>query len=275
MSKDCDYNSKECEELCDEREEEFDFKAKLNPNSKINKIIGVISGKGGVGKSIITSMLAVLMKRRDYNVAIMDGDITGPSIPKLFGLKDKVYRNELGILPLQTKTGIEVISINLLLDDVTDPVIWRGPIVGNMVKSFYEDVLWHDIDFMFIDMPPGTGDVALTSFQSLPLDGLVVVTSPQELASLIVSKAVKMAQMMNIPIIGVVENMSYFKCPDNNKNYYIFGESHLEEISKQYNLKVLGRVPIEPKLATLTDAGSIELFSGKWLDEVPDILEKL
>lgn len=275
MSKDCDYDCKECEEVCDEREEEFDFKAKLNEHSKIKKIIGVISGKGGVGKSIVTAMLAVLMKRRDYNVAIMDGDITGPSIPKLFGLNNKLYRNELGIIPAKTKTGIEVISINLLLDNETDPVLWRGPIVGNMVKSFYEDVLWHDIDFMFIDMPPGTGDVALTSFQSLPLDGLVVVTSPQELASLIVAKAVKMANMMNIPILGIVENMSYFLCPDNNKKYNIFGESNLDKISKGYQLKVLGQVPIEPKLAKLTDDGLIELFSGDWLDQIPDLLEKL
>lgn len=275
MSKDCDYDCKECEEVCDEREEEFDFKAKLNEHSKIKKIIGVISGKGGVGKSIVTAMLAVLMKRRDYNVAIMDGDITGPSIPKLFGLNNKLYRNELGIIPAKTKTGIEVISINLLLDNETDPVLWRGPIVGNMVKSFYEDVLWHDIDFMFIDMPPGTGDVALTSFQSLPLDGLVVVTSPQELASLIVAKAVKMANMMNIPILGIVENMSYFLCPDNNKKYNIFGESNLDKISKEYELKVLGQVPIEPKLAKLTDDGLIELFSGDWLDQIPDLLEKL
>ena len=276
MEKNCTHDCSTCGETCDERtDEKVDFSAKLNEHSSVKKVIGVISGKGGVGKSIVTAMLAVLMKRLDHNVAILDADITGPSIPKLFGLKERAYANDLGVIPLASKTGIDVISINLLLDNVTDPVIWRGPIIGNMVKTFWSDVVWKDIDFMFIDMPPGTGDVALTTFQSLPVDGIVVVTSPQELASLIVSKAVKMAQMMNIPIIGIVENMSYFRCPDNGKDYQIFGASHIEDIASEYNLKVLAKIPIDPHLSSLSDLGLIELFKGSWLDKVPEVLEKL
>ncbi len=276
MEKECTHDCSSCGEACDERTEEMtDFSAKLNEHSKVKKVIGVISGKGGVGKSIVTAMLSVLMRRLDHNVAILDADITGPSIPKLFGLKEKAYANDLGIIPLTTKTGIDVISINLLLENATDPVIWRGPIIGNMVKTFWSDVVWKDIDYMFIDMPPGTGDVALTTFQSLPVNGIVVVTSPQELASMIVSKAVKMAQMMNIPIIGIVENMSYFRCPDNNKDYQIFGASHIEDIASEYNLKVLAKIPIDPHLSSLSDLGLIELFKGDWLSKIPETLEKL
>lgn len=276
MEKECTHDCSSCGEACDERKEEAtDFSAKLNEHSKVKKVIGVISGKGGVGKSIVTAMLSVLMRRLDHNVAILDADITGPSIPKLFGLKEKAYANDLGIIPLTTKTGIDVISINLLLENATDPVIWRGPIIGNMVKTFWSDVVWKDIDYMFIDMPPGTGDVALTTFQSLPVNGIVVVTSPQELASMIVSKAVKMAQMMNIPIIGIVENMSYFRCPDNNKDYQIFGASHIEDIASEYNLKVLAKIPIDPHLSSLSDLGLIELFKGDWLSKIPETLEKL
>ena len=276
MEKECTHDCSSCGEACDERTEEMtDFSAKLNEHSKVKKVIGVISGKGGVGKSIVTAMLSVLMRRLDHNVAILDADITGPSIPKLFGLKEKAYANDLGIIPLTTKTGIDVISINLLLENATDPVIWRGPIIGNMVKTFWSDVVCKDIDYMFIDMPPGTGDVALTTFQSLPVNGIVVVTSPQELASMIVSKAVKMAQMMNIPIIGIVENMSYFRCPDNNKDYQIFGASHIEDIASEYNLKVLAKIPIDPHLSSLSDLGLIELFKGDWLSKIPETLEKL
>lgn len=276
MEKECTHDCSSCGEACDERTEEMtDFSAKLNEHSKVKKVIGVISGKGGVGKSIVTAMLSVLMRRLDHNVAILDADITGPSIPKLFGLKEKAYANDLGIIPLTTKTGIDVISINLLLENATDPVIWRGPIIGNMVKTFWSDVVWKHIDYMFIDMPPGTGDVALTTFQSLPVNGIVVVTSPQELASMIVSKAVKMAQMMNIPIIGIVENMSYFRCPDNNKDYQIFGASHIEDIASEYNLKVLAKIPIDPHLSSLSDLGLIELFKGDWLSKIPETLEKL
>jgi len=276
MEKECSHECDSCDATCEERSgKPVDFSAKLNEHSSVKKVIGVISGKGGVGKSIVTSMLAVLMRRLDHRVAILDADITGPSIPKLFGLKEKAYANDLGIIPLTTKTGIDVMSINLLLDNVTDPVIWRGPIIGNMVKTFWSDVVWKDIDYMFIDMPPGTGDVALTTFQSLPVNGIVVVTSPQELASMIVSKAVKMAQMMNIPIIGIVENMSYFHCPDNGKDYQIFGASHIEEIAAEYKLKVLAKIPIDPHLSSLSDLGLIELFKGLWLDKIPEVLEEI
>ncbi|MFA5481613.1 MAG: Mrp/NBP35 family ATP-binding protein [Bacilli bacterium] len=276
MEKECTHDCGSCDETCDERTgEKVDFSAKLNEHSKVKKVIGVLSGKGGVGKSIITAMLAVSMRRLDHHVAILDADITGPSIPKLFGLKEKAYANDLGIIPLATKTGIDVISINLLLDNETDPVIWRGPIIGGTVKAFWSDVVWKDIDFMFIDMPPGTGDVALTIFQSLPIDGIVVVTSPQELASMIVGKAVKMAQMMNIPIIGIVENMSYFKCPDNGKDYQIFGPSHIEDIASAYNLRVMAKIPIDPNLSSLSDLGLIELFKGDWLAKIPEVFEKL
>ncbi|NCA97348.1 MAG: ATP-binding protein [Bacteroidia bacterium] len=276
MEKECSHDCSSCGESCDERAgEQTDFSAKLNEHSSVKKVIGVLSGKGGVGKSIVTAMLAVLMRRLNHNVAILDADITGPSIPKLFGLKEKAYANDLGIIPLSTKTGIDVMSINLLLDNVTDPVIWRGPILGGMVKTFWTDVIWKDIDYMFIDMPPGTGDVALTTFQSLPVNGIVVVTSPQELASMIVSKAVKMAQTMNIPIIGIVENMSYFRCPDNGKDYQIFGASHIDDIASEYNLRVLAKIPIDPHLSSLSDLGLIELFKGDWLDKMPEILEKI
>lgn len=274
MEKECAHDCSSCGETCDERATgNVDFSAKLNEHSAVKKVIGVISGKGGVGKSIVAAMLAVLMRRLNHSVAILDADITGPSIPKLFGLKDKAYANDLGIIPVTTKTGIDVMSINLLLDNDTDPVIWRGPIIGNTVKTFWTDVIWKDIDFMFIDMPPGTGDVALTAFQSLPVDGIVVVTSPQELASMIVGKAVKMAQMMNIPIVGIVENMSYFHCPDNGIDYQIFGASHIEDIAAGYNLKVLAKIPIDPHLSSLSDLGLIELFKGAWLDAIPDVLE--
>jgi Mrp family chromosome partitioning ATPase len=213
-------------------------------------------------------MLAVTMNRMGYHAAILDADITGPSIPKAFGLTEKASGNEFGLYPIKTKTGIDVMSINLLLPNVTDPVIWRGPIIGNTVKQFWTDVIWTDIDFLFIDMPPGTGDVPLTVFQSIPVDGIVIVTSPQELVSMIVSKAVKMAEMMNIPIIGLVENMSYFKCPDNGKDYKVFGESHIDDIAARHSLKVLAKLPIDPQLSAACDKGQIEDFSGNWLEPV-------
>lgn len=272
MSEECNHNCESCsQENCGER----DFKVKTNAYSEIKKIIGVISGKGGVGKSIVTSMLAVSMNRLGYKTAILDADITGPSIPKAFGIKEKASASEIGIFPVLTKTGIKVMSINLLLDNVTDPVIWRGPIIGNTVKQFYTDVLWNDVDYLFIDMPPGTGDVPLTVFQSIPVDGIIVVTSPQELVSMIVEKAVIMAEKMNVPILGIVENMSYFHCPDNNKDYQIFGESHIDEIAKKRNLKVLSKLPINPMLAHLCDQGAIEDFEGGDLDKAALELENL
>jgi Mrp family chromosome partitioning ATPase len=243
--------------------------------SSVKKVIGIISGKGGVGKSLITSLLAVTMNRMGYHTAILDADITGPSIPKAFGISEKAKGNNFGILPVKTKNGIDIMSVNLLLENDTDPVVWRGPIIASVVKQFWTDVIWSDVDFMFIDMPPGTGDVPLTVFQSINVDGIIVVTSPQELVSMIVSKAVKMAKMMNVPIIGLVENMSYFKCPDNDKNYQIFGESHIEEIADEHNLKVLAKIPVDPKLSVACDRGMVELFEGNWLEQVAGVLEKM
>lgn len=273
MSEDCNQGCSSCSQDCEEREEQKeDFSEKLHEMSKVKKVIGVVSGKGGVGKSLVTSMLAVTMNRMGYKAAILDADITGPSIPKTFGIQEKARGSEAALYPVKTKTGIDVMSVNLLLDNNTDPVVWRGPIIAGMVKKFWTDVVWSDVDFMFIDMPPGTGDVPLTVFQSIAVDGIVVVTSPQELVSMIVSKAVKMAEMMNIPIVGLVENMSYFKCPDNNKKYRIFGESNIEETADKHKLKVLAKLPIDPKLSAACDRGMIELFDGNWLDPVAKIL---
>ena len=274
MSEKCNQSCSSCEEDCaDRKEAKTDFREKPHELSNIKKVIGVVSGKGGVGKSSVTSMLAVTMKRMGYNVAILDADVTGPSIPKAFGIKDKATGSEFGLYPLKSKTGIDIMSINLLLENDTDPVIWRGPILGNTVKQFWTDVIWGDVDFMFIDMPPGTGDVPLTVFQSLAIDGIIIVTSPQELVSMIVSKAVKMAEMMSIPVLGLVENMSYFKCPDNDKEYKIFGESHIDEIAEKHNLKVLAKLPIDPKISAACDKGMIELFDGDWFDNISKILE--
>ena len=276
MSENCNQSCSGCSEDCAERKEQKkDFSEKLHEMSSVKKVIGVVSGKGGVGKSLVTSMLAVTMNRRENNTAILDADVTGPSIPKVFGIKEKADGDEFGLFPVKTKTGIDVMSVNLLLENDTDPVVFRGPIISGTVKQFWTDVIWSNIDYMFIDMPPGTGDVALTVFQSIPVDGIIIVTSPQELVSMIVSKAVKMAEMMNIPIIGLVENLSYFKCPDNNKEYQIFGDSHIEEIAEKHNLKVLAKLPIDPRLAAACDKGLIELFDGDWLDPVANILEKM
>ena len=276
MSENCNHSCSSCGEDCAERKgEKTDFSAKPHELSHIKKVIGIVSGKGGVGKSLVTSMLAVTMNRMGYHSAILDADITGPSIPKAFGVTEKATGTDTCLFPVKSKTGIDVMSINLLLEKDTDPVIWRGPIIGNMVKQFWTDVIWSDVDFMFIDMPPGTGDVPLTVFQSIPVDGIIIVTSPQELVSMIVSKAVRMAEMMNIPILGLVENMSYFKCPDNDKEYNIFGESHIEEIAKKHNLKVLAKLPIDPKISAACDKGLIELFDGVWLNPVGEVLEKM
>lgn len=275
MSENCNQNCSACSDDCAERKEEkIDFSEKLHELSNVKKVIGVVSGKGGVGKSLVTSMLAVMMKRRGYNTAILDADITGPSIPKAFGIKEKATGTEQGFFPVKSKTGIEIMSINLLLENDTEPVVWRGPILAGTVKQFWSDVIWRDIDFMFIDMPPGTGDVPLTVFQSIAVDGIIIVTSPQELVSMIVSKAVKMAEMMNIPILGLVENMSYFKCPDCDVEHKIFGESHIEEIAQKHNIAVLGKLPIDPRIAAACDRGMIELFDGDWLNDIAEILEK-
>lgn len=243
----------------------------MNSKSDVKKLIGVVSGKGGVGKSSVTSMLAVATQRLGYQTAILDADITGPSIPTAFGLKQTAEGSEEGIFPVVTKTGIKTISVNNLLEDPTDPVVWRGPVLGGVIEQFWNDVIWGDVDVMYVDMPPGTADVALTVFQSLPLDGLVIVTSPQELVSQIVEKAVKMANMMNVPIVGLVENMSYFQCPDCGKQHKIFGESHVEEVAFRYGISVVAKLPINPKIAGACDRGMIELFEGNWLDTMVDV----
>lgn len=252
-----------------------DFSVQPHKESRIKKVIGVVSGKGGVGKSLVTSMLAVLMRRRGFRTAVMDADMTGPSIPKAFGIKEKAQGGEDGLHPVMSKTGIGIMSVNLLLANDTDPVIWRGPIVAGAVKQFWSDVIWGDVDYMFIDMPPGTGDVPLTVFQSLAVDGIIIVTSPQELVSLIVSKAVKMAEMMNIPIVGLVENMAYFQCPGCAKQYKIFGDSHIDVIAGKHGLEVLARLPVDPAIAAACDTGNIEDLEGSWLDNLVEMLIEL
>lgn len=274
MGENCNESCSTCGDDCAERKEnQTDFSEKPHELSDIKKVIGIVSGKGGVGKSLVTSMLAVTMQRRGHHAAILDSDITGPSIPKAFGINTKATGSELGLLPIKSKTGIDIMSINLLLKNDTDPVIWRGPIIASAVKQFWTEVIWSNVDYMFIDMPPGTGDVALTVFQSIKVDGIIIVTSPQELVSMIVSKAVKMAKMMNIPIIGLVENMAYFKCPDCDKEHKIFGDSHVEKIADKFDIKVLAKMPIDPKLAVACDNGLIELFEGDWFNKVAEILE--
>lgn len=270
----CTHDCSSCSQDCGERTQES-LLEKPHDQSNIKKVIGVVSGKGGVGKSIVSSMLAVNMKRLGYKTAVLDADITGPSIPKVFGIKEKAGGNENGILPAESNLGIEIMSVNLMLENDTDPVIWRGPIIAGVVKQFWTDVIWGDVDYMFVDMPPGTGDVPLTIFQSLPVDGIIIVTSPQDLVSMIVAKAVKMAEMMNIPIIGIVENMSYAECPDCGKKINIFGESKLEEVAEEYNLRILGRLPIDTRLAKACDKGAIELYDGNWLDNATEIIKNL
>ncbi len=271
----CTHDCSTCGQNCSSRQEPQSLLEKPHELSKIKKVIGVVSGKGGVGKSLVTSLLAVSMKRKGFNTAILDADITGPSIPKAFGLKERAQGTEQGILPCKTKTGIEVMSVNLLLENETDPVVWRGPVIAGTVKQFWTDVIWNDVDFMFVDMPPGTGDVPLTVFQSIPIDGIVIVASPQELVGMIVEKAVKMANLMNIPVLGFVENMSYFECPDCHKKHSIFGESHIDEIANQYSVDTVSKLPINNKLAAAVDAGAIELFDGNWLDNLAEKLENL
>ena len=269
----CTHNCSTCGESCGERTAPQSFLKEKNAAARVGKVFGVVSGKGGVGKSMVTSQLAVLMRRKGYNVGILDADVTGPSIPKAFGVHDRAMGDERGMLPVETDGGIQLMSVNLLLDNETDPVLWRGPVIGGVVTQFWTDVVW-DVDYLFVDMPPGTGDVALSVFQSLPLDGIIIVASPQELVSMVVEKAVKMAEMMNIPIVGVVENMSYLVCPDCGREIPLFGQGKTQAAAQAHGLKVLGRMPIDPKLAELTDAGRIEDFEGGWLDPLAGILEK-
>lgn len=269
----CSHDCSSCSQNCSERTSPQDLIEKLNAMSSVKKVIGIVSGKGGVGKSLVTSALAVELNRRGYKTAVLDADITGPSIPKAFGIKEKALGNEFGILPRTTKTGIDIMSVNLLLQNETDPVVWRGPVIAGTVKQFWSDVIWKDVDYMFVDMPPGTGDVPLTVFQSIPLDGIVVVTSPQELVSMIVAKAVKMADMMNIPVLGIVENMSYFECKECGTRHQIFGDSHIDEIADEFGTKVLAKVPMDNSLAKCVDTGSIELFVGNYFENATNIIE--
>lgn len=268
MSTECNHDCGSCSASCDERQDSQNLLEKLNAKSRVKKVIAIVSGKGGVGKSLVTALMACEMNRRGARVGILDADITGPSAPRAFGLTQKATTNEDSvILPVRTESGIDVISINLLLENDTDPVVWRGPIIASVVKQFWSDVLWKDIDYMFIDMPPGTGDVPLTVFQSIPVDGIIVVTSPQDLVSMIVEKAMRMAEMMKIPVLGLVENMSYAKCPDCGKTFSIFGQSKLADIAEQHNTPILGRLPIDPEFAAAADAGKIaSIAGGDWLE---------
>lgn len=274
MSESCSQQCSGCATDCEERKS-ADFKEMPHDLSKIKKAIGIVSGKGGVGKSLVTSLLAVQMERNGYRTAILDADVTGPSIPKAFGIQQKATANELGLLPIKSKTGIDIMSVNLLLRSDTDPVIWRGPVIAGTVKQFWTDVIWGDIDFMFVDMPPGTGDVPLTVFQSIPLDGIIIVTSPQELVSMVVAKAVNMAKMMNIPILGLVENMSCAVCPDCGKEIPIFGKSRIEETAKQHGISLTESLPIIPALSELCDHGTIELFEHDLLGDTVANLRQL
>jgi len=264
----CTHDCSSCSKDCSERK---DFKEKQNELSNVKKVIGVVSGKGGVGKSLVTSMLAVSAKRKGFKTAILDADITGPSIPKMFGVSKRAEAlDDKFLLPGISKTGIEMMSINLLLENDTDPVVWRGPVIAGAVKQFWTDVVWNDVDYMFVDMPPGTGDVPLTVFQSLPVDGIIVVAAPQELVSMIVGKAVKMAGMMSIPVLGIVENMSYLVCPDCGKKINVFGESKVEDTAREYGIDNIARIPIDPNFAKLSDEGKIEDFNGEYLDGILD-----
>ncbi|SFQ18036.1 Chromosome partitioning ATPase, Mrp family, contains Fe-S cluster [Oscillibacter sp. PC13] len=268
----CTHDCSSCGESCGERQEPQSLLKEHHPEAHVGKVYGIVSGKGGVGKSMVTSQLAVTMRRRGYQVGVLDADITGPSIPKAFGVHGQAEGSESGIYPMTSSTGIQIMSTNLLLADETDPVIWRGPVISGVAQQFWTDVLWN-CDYLFVDMPPGTGDVSLSVFQSVPLDGIIIVASPQELVSMVVEKAVKMAEMMEVPIVGIVENMSYVTCPDCGKKFHLFGEGKTAEAAERHNLSVLAEMPIDPALAALTDAGRIEDFQGAWLDGAADKLE--
>lgn len=276
MAEGCTHDCGSCTANCSSREGGTpDFREAPHEMSNIKKVIGIVSGKGGVGKSLVTSLLAIELNRRGKKTAILDADVTGPSIPKIFGIKGPATVQGNAILPIKSKTGIDVMSVNLLLEDEKQPVVWRGPVIAGTVKQFWTDVIWKDVDFMMVDMPPGTGDVPLTVFQSLPLEGIIIVTSPQELVSMIVAKAVNMANMMNVPILGIVENMSYLECDNCKNRISIFGESHVDEVAAEFNLPVLAKLPINPKIANLCDKGELEDIEEAYLTNVADAAEKL
>jgi len=272
----CTHDCSTCSANCSSREKQQSLLIPANSLSEVKHIIGVVSGKGGVGKSLVTSMLAVLLQREGFKVGVLDADITGPSIPKAFGLHNvEVYGDDNGMIPPSTTTGIDVMSVNLLLNDETKPVVWRGAVISGTVQQFWKDTIW-DVDVLLVDCPPGTGDVPLTVFQTMPLDGIVIVSSPQELVSMIVSKAANMASMMNIPVLGLVENMSYVKCPDCGKEIKVFGESHIEEVAEKFGYDLLARIPMDPKLSALVDRGMIELMENDYMDQAAQkIIERL
>ena len=269
----CTHDCSTCGESCGERQEPQSLLKEHHPEARIGKVFGIVSGKGGVGKSMVTSQLAVTMRRRDYQVGILDADVTGPSIPKAFGIHGQALGSEAGLYPMTSKTGIQVMSTNLLLPNETDPVIWRGPVISGVVQQFWTDVLWN-CDYLFVDMPPGTGDVSLSVFQSIPLDGIVIVASPQDLVSMVVEKAVKMAEMMEVPIVGLVENMSYVTCPDCGKKISVFGESKLDQVAKEFDLPILARLPIDPAVAQACDHGLMETVDTSVLKDAVAAVEK-
>ena len=268
----CTHDCSSCGQNCSERKNAIE-REKLHELSSVKKVIGVVSGKGGVGKSLVTSMMAVTLNRRGLKTAVLDADITGPSIPQAFGIHERATGSATELYPAVSKTGIDIMSLNLLLENETDPVVWRGPVIAGVVKQFWTDVVWKDVDYMFVDMPPGTGDVPLTVFQSIPVDGIIIVTSPQDLVSMIVTKAVNMAKLMNIPVLGIVENMSYFECSECGKKHFIFGESNLERIAAANEIPQIARIPIDPDFANQVDRGLIELFEGDWLEKMADAVE--
>ena len=269
----CTHDCSTCSQSCSERTAES-FRKSLREGARVKKVIAVVSGKGGVGKSLVTSLMASEMQRRGFNCAVLDADITGPSIPKSFGIHEPCMGTDEYLLPARTHTGLQIMSMNLILEEETTPVVWRGPVIAGAVTQFWTDVLWQDVDYLFVDMPPGTGDVPLTVFQALPVDGIVIVTTPQDLVGMIVEKAVNMAGLMNIPVIGLVENMSYFKCPDCGKEYAIFGESTVEELAQRYKIAHFVKLPIDPVVTTMVDAGEIESVSGENISPIVDVIEK-
>ena len=274
MSEECTHDCSTCSSNCGSKDPKSLLVAP-HPNSKIGKVIGVVSGKGGVGKSMVTDLLAVEFARRGYHCGILDADITGPSIPKAFGITEKAQGNETTIFPVKSKKyGVDIMSINVLLENESDPVVWRGPVIGGTVRQFWSDTLWDNVDYLFVDMPPGTGDVALTVFQNIPIDGIVVVTSPQDLVSMIVGKAMKMASLMNIPVLGLVENMSYALCPECGKKIHVFGESHIGEIAEEYHVPVLAQMPINPSLASACDNGTVEDLDCSYLEDAALVIER-
>ena len=274
MSEECTHDCSTCSSNCGSKDPKSLLVAP-HPNSKIGKVIGVVSGKGGVGKSMVTDLLAVEFARRGYHCGILDADITGPSIPKAFGITEKAQGNETTIFPVKSKKyGVDIMSINVLLENESDPVVWRGPVIGGTVRQFWSDTLWDNVDYLFVDMPPGTGDVALNVFKNIPIDGIVVVTSPQDLVSMIVGKAMKMASLMNIPVLGLVENMSYALCPDCGKKIHVFGESHIGEIAEEYHVPVLAQMPINPSLASACDNGTVEDLDCSYLEDAALVIER-